>query len=89
MEVIRQHSDEDEDVFKCVNNGIPARLSTAIDQKVMSVIKALGDEVQKVYDKTQNMIMNDRQWQTNFYNNNSITNEQTKLRVFMTKAISK
>ena len=89
MEVIRQHSDEDEDVFKCVNNGIPARLSTAIDQKVMSVIKALGDEVQKVYDKTQNMIMNDRQWQTNFYNNNAITNEQTKLRVFMTKAISK
>ena len=66
MDVIRQYSDEDEDVFKYVNNGIPARLSTAIDQKVMSVIKALGDEVQKVYDETQNMVMNDRQWQTIF-----------------------
>ena len=76
LDVIRQHNDEDNVAFKCINNGIPARMATTIDQKIMSVLKALGDEGQIVYAATQSMVMNDRQWQTNYYNNNATVRQQ-------------
>ena len=60
LDVIRKCEGDDEDVFRFVNNGIPARMATAVDQKVMSVIKACGGEVQKIYDATADFVMNDK-----------------------------